>query len=629
MSKAVSNILTAEEALSENLVLFEALNGNANLGKVLYDKMSLDDITLSARLSYLTGDYEKATELAKQAHDTYLLCEILIVTNKLSEALSVLKNESIGPVYYYYSGVIYSHLRDYEKAIACLEKAYESFKVDTNSIRKLMTLSHLAVCYNSKGEIHKSNRIYTIAVKLISKIDEKRYPRFCTKFFVNYGFQLMQNGKLHLAYKYLKMAEKLINSNRSEEYFRCKVFLGYVMKQLGYYRKAISVLENVKPTSQYLNLDRLRYLAECHMSMGNLEKSKSIVDQAMLLATQDKFAQIFLNLVSYQILNFEGSLQQAEEKFSHIQSLCIEVKDEISLSFVLGKKSCITNDPELAKIEMSKLNDFGFEFEALECSLVIATKHVSVNSHHEALTLINKMDYSLYPIQHIEALLLKALCFNFLEQKFNSYTSFNSALLLAKIRKDDLLTAKCLLTQMHICNRFPEVISLQKKYTDIFSRFEPWQKNRLDAFSKALNFNVKINLLKENKVEQISLMEFIAQTLSDDNLFIDLESQSLIYRNQVHSELQDFPMQWNLLNILAKCSSSQPLTKEMIVTQVLERSNYNPISDANNVNVTVHRLRKNLKKILGFDPIISKQGTFFLSSEYRIIILYSFSQTLL
>ncbi len=612
-----------QEAVKESLVLFEAFNGNANLAKVLYDKFDINDFTLSARLSYLSGDYDEAIELAKKTQDIYLQCEILITTNQCSAALELLKNEPLDAVYYYYSGAIYLRMKEFKKAIASLEKAFEGFKDDTNDIRKLMTLSNLAVGYNSIGEISRANSVFNMAAKLIKKSDKKTFPRLCGKFFVSYGFQLMQTGKLLPAYKYLKTAEKLINVNRSEEYFRCQVFLGYVTKQLGYNRKSISILENVEPKAQYLSLDRLRYLAECYLNIGEIDKAKSILEQGFALSEQDKFSQVFLNLVAYQILIAEGFTKRAQAAFAEIELLCNETKDNISLNFALGKKAYLTNDVNLAREYVDKLTQADFQVEALECSLIIVRKLVSTGSFQKALVLINKIDFRLSPIHHIEALLLKALCYKLTNQKMNAYSAMDFAFQLTKTRKDDFLFAKCLLVQMHICTQLSDIVNLQKQYVDSASRLEPWQTKTLHKFLASLNCRIHFNIVVGNKTQRLPLLEFAEHILIRNDLILDIENQLLVYRGQVFEDLKDFPVQWNLLKTLSRCSSAQPLTKEMLVTEVLERSDYNPVTDDNNANVTVHRLRKNLKKLLGFDPIISRQGTYFLDSEYKIIVLES------
>ncbi|OQW51572.1 MAG: hypothetical protein A4S09_10110 [Proteobacteria bacterium SG_bin7] len=618
-----SDILNSQDSVNEGLVLFEAFSGNANLAKVLYDKFNVNDITLSARLSYLSGEYEEALNLAKEAKDIYLQCEILITINQFSQALELLKNEPLDPVNYYHTGVIYLRTNEYKKSIACLEKAYEGFRNDSNDIRKLMTLSNLAVSYNSNAQIEKANSVFNTAAKLIKKSDQKRFPRLCSKFYVSYGCQLMQIGKLIPAYKYLKTAEKLINGNRSEEYFRCQVFIGYVTKQLGYYRKALSVLEKIQPTATYLNLDRLRYLAECYLNIGDTEKAKSTLERGFALSEQDKFSQIFLNLVSYQIQIAEDSSNHAQSTFSEIELLCNETKDEMSLDFALGKKAYLTNDVNLAREQIQKLQTTDFQVEALECSLVIAKKHISTGSFQKALVLINKLGFQFSPVQHIEALLLKALCYKLTDQKIHSHTSLESALLLTKMRSDDFLLAKCHLVQMHLCTRLSDIIISQKKYADIATRLEPWQIKNLKKFFASLNCRISFNIALEDKSVQLPLLEFAEQILVRNDLILDVENQSLVYHGRVFDSLRDFPVQWNLLKTLARCSSDRPLTKEMLVTQVLERPNYNPINDDNNANVTVHRLRKNLKKMLGIDLIVSRQGSYFLNSEYKVIILES------
>lgn len=610
------------ESINERLIMLEAFSGNANLAKVLCDKFSVRDLAMSARLSYLSGEYEKAIELAKKANDIYLQVEILITTNKFEEAFSILKNEPLGPVFYYYSGVIYTQMQDYKKATACLEKAYEGFKDDTDEIRKLMTLINLAVAFNKEGEVNKATSIFNTAAKLIKKSDTETFPRFCSKFLVSYGFQLMQTGKLFLAYKYLRSAEKLINGNRSEEYFRCQVFLGYVAKQLGYHQKAISVLENIEPTAAYLNLDRLRYLAEAYLSAGEMEKSKVTVEKALSLSDEDKFSQIFLKLVFYQTQMLEGT-EGADATFEQIELLCKEINDEISLSFALGKKAYLTTDVTLARTQADKLTQFEFQVEALECSLVIARKLVSTGSYQKALVVINKLDFSSSPVQRIEALLLKGLCYKLIDKKVNSYSAIDTALRLATAREDRLLIAKCLLIQMHVYTHLAEVIQVQKKYREVVSCLEIWQKKNLSDFFESLDCRVKFNVLVENKMATLSLLEFVDQSLTQDSLVLDVGNQVIIHGDEVFEDLKDFPVQWNLLRILTKHNATQPLTKELIVTQVLERTIYNPISDDNNINVTVHRLRKNLKKMLGFDPVVCKQGSYFLSTEYRITVLES------
>ncbi len=618
-----NNSPSSAESINEDLVLFEAFNGNVHLAKALCDKFDLNDPTIAARLSYLSGEHEKAIELAKISNDVYLHCEILTATNKFDEALSVLKNEPLGPLYYYYSGVIYNHTREFKKSIACLEKAYDAFKNDSHEIRKLMTLANLAVGLNASGEIAKATEIFNNAAKLIDDSFKKNFPKFCSKFFVSYGFQLMQTGKLYLSYKYLKIAEKLINENRSEEYFRCQVFLGYVMKQLGYFTKAILVLDKVAPKVSYLNLDRLRYLAECYLYSGELEKSKLTVSQALKLSEQDKFSQIFLNLVSYQIQIFEKQDDSAKDTFARIELLCNELEDHISLSFALGKKAYLTNDFSLARDEMEKLFRLEFHVEALECSLILCRKLIAEGSYEKALTSLNKLDLNSYPVQKIEGSLLKALCYKFTDQKLKSIHEIDLALQLARRRKDNFLLAKCLMVQIQVSSDLSEIVGLQKKYIDTVSYLESWQNDDLDNFFTSLNRQTKFKVNIRNKSYSLSLLEFSKQTQDHTGFILDVENQRLIYRDQIFNELKCFPVQWNLLKLLADCSSSEPLTKELFAFRILERTSYNPISDDNNINVTIHRLRKTLKSFLGFDPIVSKQGNYYLSQEYKVAILES------
>ena len=609
------------EALKEGLILFESNSGNASHAEVLYDKFNLDSTQVLARLTYLCGDFDKAAQLAIDAGDTYLHCEILIASNKFQEALAILKNEPICATWYYYSGVVYSHMALYKKAIACLEKANEIFNSETNLIQKVMTLSNLATCYNSNGEVSKATKLFANAADLFKSIDKQIFPRFCSKFFVNYGFHLMQTGKLHQSFKYLKLAEKLIGANRSEEYYRTQVFLAYVMKQMGYYHKAITILKNVAPTVKYLNVDRLRYLAECYTDIGDLEKSKLTIEQALSLSDDDKFAQVFLNLIIYQNQILEGSVSLAEKTFVKIESLCLETQDESNWDFALGKKAVFTNDVVIARSQVSKLRNLEFEVEALDCTLTIATKLVTSGNYQGALAMLSREDFSLCPLQLVEVHLLKGICHRYLKQTIQSKESLETAYNLSKVRKNTFLMAKCLIVQMSLTIDFLQLISLHDKYLEIATGLESWQKRNLTDFIENLNCETRFNVTIDDVGTNIRQTELAKIFLSPEIIVLDLTNLQLIHAGRTSISLRDFPVQWDLLTGLAKCKAASPLSKEMISNQILGRQDYNPITDDNNINVTLHRLRKNLKKILGFDPIMTKEGNYFVNPSFKMAIL--------
>ncbi len=600
----------------EGLVLLESYSGNANFAEVLYDKFKICNEAVLARLHYLCGNLVEAEALARSCKDVYLLCEILICRNEFDQAFSLLQDAPFENLWFYYAGILYTLKGQPAKAQTCLEKANTLFSQNQEFLPRLMVLSNLANSYNQTGEVKKASRIINELILLTKSIDRKQFPRLCAKLYIDIGFFLMQTGQLKNAFRYLKQAERLIGANRSEEFYRVKIFLGYTLKQMGYYKKAIDIFLIHIPSVNYLNLDRLRYLAECYTKLGDFDKSDQVLAQGFEICGDDKYAKLFFCLCSYENQFLRGNRLEAEKTFDKVKMLCQEMDDSSILTFALGKRAYLTKDGSLSTGISEALINSGFLLEASECHLAVGYGLLAEDEYERALTHLDQFEFSSFPIQRLESLILKAVCLINLEQKQKAAKMLVEAKVLAQPRDLRLSVALIQLVEIYTSTEIVSLAPLYSKYLVALHVLSTEQIRQLEAI-KSLLSTEKI-LIKAHAMTIEASQVQLAEMLSiRDQIVLDLDRQAVFLNGNLTQKLAEFPMQWNLLYALA--TTPQPLSKEMVVKQVLGRTSYDPLLDDNNVNVTIHRLRANLKKLLGVDPIVTRSGTYLIDEKFRIV----------
>ena len=374
-----------------NFIQCEAFFLDAGHALVLFDRFDLKDDLLKARIYFLNGDLKKALAISAKLHDYYLTADILIANNKYTEAISALANVHVDGRWYYYMGRCYGHLCNNKKAIVCLQKSVEYYDNNNDKVRAMVARANLAVFYQSAFFPRKAEMAFRQVYNFIIRGELDRYPKFKACALLNYGYFHQIRGNFSIAIKIIWKAHKtLLFAPESDYYSRATVLLANIFKELGYYRRAISLLLSVKPSKAYMALDKYRCLISCYSMMGMYgELEEAFVQAVAVLDKKDLSGEVHLN-IDYAEAIYDIDADRAAKLFYKALSQAVDQNDKELEFYCNSRIAWWTKDNKLASSTIDFHLKNKFLIDAYWDKLTIAYSCVQKGQFIEALNELQK-----------------------------------------------------------------------------------------------------------------------------------------------------------------------------------------------------------------------------------------------
>ena len=568
-------------------IYVETLAGNMRpaLAQVYYDKFSLENNDLLSRVFYLTKDFERAFEYAE---DLYLKVDILIATNKLEEALTLLKQLPVDAKWHLYMGLVYGHLFDFLKAVECLQISVELYQAKNESAYVVQAMALLGNYTYQSGNSSEAEKIFKKVRRLSWQLNS--YPETQGSCLINCAYFLLTRGEIFSTLRCLLKARHLMQrSPSSVNYARATLLLAYTLQDLGHFSRAINLLEELPQQSKrQMELDRLRYIAVCYAELGQSEKAEQYIQRAKNFADpSDPVAQLYLPIDEMKVLLLAHNTVQATSLAKKIIQTSTSQGNQEAVAYCQTHLGALTGNIDLTR-EAISYN----ERENLRGDLAINYLTLAKNQIEKVTSLLLACGSFQNPKHEAERCLLLATSYlhanQFIEAK--SWLTLGKKLLLNR----QCLVLQLLALKIEIELGFGDIplSDLIRKYQSLSAKLTA----SLDLTLKRTLKNLRLNddsfkIEHQQSVTKLDYVSAHAYRYSPDHVVIDLAHQEVIIGGHKIERLQKYPLLKSILFYLAS-NSDRTISKEEFALKVFEKISYDPRTDDNPIYVAINRLRK-------------------------------------
>lgn len=605
----------------EAYIQSEAFLLNSHHAHLLYERFEIQNHDLKIRIHLNCGEFSAAQKLVNKNTDPFLQVEILLATNQYKKGLKLLNTIPISANWYYYMGRCQGHLYHFKLAIDCFQKAVEAYEKKNDRLRSTLSMANLAVYYQNIRYAKKAESLFKQIWTTFQSPAFDNFPLFKSKILINYGQFHLSQGNLLIALRHTWKAQRLLlNSIDSIEFTRASLYLADIFKELGHTNRAIALLTRVKPTKQYLQLDKMRLLIACWGKLGNQEIYLKYHQQALsCLDIRDQAGKILL-LMDLSEANFcNEMIPEARLQAREALQLAQEIKDGELENYCLSRTAWHQKDLLTAQKTLPYHLKNKLLIDAYWDILTIAYGFMQQKKYLVALEELGKFHKRDLPVQQAYRFLLLGICYAKLDQPHHAQKNLLKALKLANSRNAyftlTLIYRSILLLLPHADN-FPHYFA---RYQEQLARLNHSLIPSLERTFLDLNLSCAQDFCACHADKEVALDQFnlITYRYSKTFIIIDLIENCLVQNGSINRKIYKNPIQWAMLELLAR-NRSQHFSKEALALQVFEKRRYNPQCDDNLIYVNINRLRKSLENKTLID---SKGGKYFLSADPDLIVL--------
>ncbi|MBI4924629.1 MAG: tetratricopeptide repeat protein [Bdellovibrio sp.] len=575
---------------------------------VFYHKFGLNDLDLRAKILYLTGSFIEARKLALSAKEYYLLSDIYLATNRFQEARDALKSEAINAKWYYYTGRCYRKEQDYPKAIFCFEKSCQLYLKNKDFIHTAVVLESLAGCFNASGNLKKANQCFD-GLKINFRSDEWRnFPHFKARAFMGWAHYQQTSGHLDKALWSLARAQNLLkNSQDSSDFIRCQLLLGYTLKDLGLFDKAIKELSRITPNEKQQLVDKYRYLALVYSELGNTKDAEYFINSAWnSIDKNDHSGRLFLLTDHAEILFLSGKAraektQKEIEVFRKATKNSKTAKDKILEHYALSRLAWYTKDKTIA----NKCQKFHFEhhlyYEAYWDTLSLAHCHIVDKEFDIAKDVLNYSPEIYSPIQDAWKYFLLA-CISIKQKQDKEIFYLTKAFEKIKNRKTYILKYIIHKSLISLKENDKNILYNYKCLQETEANLTDFQKKQADTVLTDVGFEVS---------------RILDLRADPQNVVVNLNNHVIYTGNKVVLRESKHPTTWRMLEILVH-NRLRFLSKEELSKKIFFKNEYHPLYDDNRIYVTISRLKNILKSKESIECV---RGQYRLAQDEKIVIV--------
>ncbi len=590
-----------EEASYEQKLIYVkylALVDSIALAQIYIEKWGLEsESNLYAELNYLAGDLNKAKSYLPQIEDSYLKADILLLDENFKEAQQVLKKESISAKWFYYSGRIYSHLNQLEKADKSLNSALNLYYRHNDVVMTSVIISNLVVLKSRQQQNHIAYSLSNQLRELLKKIEFKDFPESKAKLLINQGLYLGNNGHPGEAISCIIRAKLTLDRfPNSNDFIRVQLTYAYNIMDLGYIKKAIRILQSITPVKKFQQFDKYRYLMKAYALLDDSAEYEKALEKAYEF--QDKSDSFDIIHLEIDRTESEFYLNQELPNFLKAKNLTQKYDDQESYYYLINK-----------------INFLSLNFDNLDDSIKFHTKNSLFKELNKdrilvALKEIQTKDYS-NALEHLDRIPLNSS--PKIKELKGFLKEFCQSKLTGELRINDQFTYKDPILKIiqHYLDR--DTNDSTCEVLVLFKSLKKHQKHFLKRLLEILNINLLENIifLKDGRKVSLTRIEILEIMKHPVKSIIDFKHNIISIRgNDLNKRLKS-EVQINLLEFLVN-NHLRYKSKESIILEVFNKAIYDPLIDDNLIYVNINRL----KKTLGYkDSILTKDGHYKLNTK--------------
>ena len=185
----------------------------------------------------------------------------------------------------------------FTEAVNVLKQAASKYQADGDSLNHAMTLSNLSLAYQKLGQWQSAETTINFSLNLLQKLPENQIAKIYAQSLDVKGKLQFTRGQFQNAIATWQDAEKIYSQlNLQPALIQSRINQAQAMQALGLFLKAqntlISVGESLKrQPSSALKSVGLRSVGDVFRTIGNVDKSKEVLQQSLIVASSVKATQ--------------------------------------------------------------------------------------------------------------------------------------------------------------------------------------------------------------------------------------------------------------------------------------------------------------------------------------------------
>lgn len=179
----------------------------------------------------------------------------------------------------------------FAEAVTALRRAVQLYRAQSDQLGQAVTLSNLSLAYQQLGTWTEANQAMTESLKLLQN---NRDASVLAQVLDVQGRLQFLSGKAESALETWQQATSLYSqTGNSLGIVRSRINQSQALQALGFYRRALTVLNELKPQLQtqpdsLVKLVGLRSLGDTLLLLGEVDEAQSVLQQSLALAKQQR-----------------------------------------------------------------------------------------------------------------------------------------------------------------------------------------------------------------------------------------------------------------------------------------------------------------------------------------------------